>query len=393
MFPYLLTYNIIICVCLTFILVNYATNNILFKNVLKYHKKEKIQSDTPLISILVPARNEEKDIEKCIRSLINQDYPNMEIIILDDNSIDNTASIIRRLSHESSKVKILKGKPLPQGWVGKNYGCYQLEKEARGDYLLFTDADTIHEKNSVSSAFLCLKENKLDALSVYPFQITKSVMEKMIIRYINLGILLFIPLKLMQKTSTKLFSTALGSLMLYKRKVYRAVGGHTSISGQCLEDINMSILLKKMGYNFMIFDGTHTYRTRMYDDFPSIIKGIKRFVLTTFNFNAFMGFMNMLLLSIILLFPFLMIPVSMLTGTGSVYYLPNLIIHAIQILIIISIRVAYLLRFKGTFSEILLHPASIGLLLFLSIYININPKKGQCIDWKGRKYTLQQQHI
>jgi chlorobactene glucosyltransferase len=341
----------------------------------------------------VPARNEERDVEKCIRSLISQDYPNMEIIVLNDNSTDSTGKILKGISRESSRVKVLEGKPLPQGWVGKNYGCFQLEKEAKGEYLFFSDADTIHEKSSVSSAYLCLKENNLDALSVFPFQITKSFMEKMVIRYMNLGILLLIPLKLLQKTSLKLFSTALGSLMFYKRDVYRAVGGHTSISGRCLEDINMSILLKKMGYRFMIFDGIHTYRTRMYDDIPSMVRGVKRFVLTSFNFNGFLGFLSMFSLSILLLFPFILIPMSALADIYQIYFFPNLIINILQVLIIIAIRIAYCIRFKGTYSEILLHPFSIVILLYLSIYININPGKGQSFDWKGRKYTLQQQNI
>jgi chlorobactene glucosyltransferase len=388
---FLFIYNCVIGSALIFLLINYFVNDLLFKDVLGYYKPGSIDAGSPLISVLVPARNEERDIERCIRSLMAQDYPNLEIIVLDDNSTDNTAGILKDISRECSRVRMLDGKPLPPGWVGKNYACFQLEKQARGEYLFFTDADTIHETCSVSSAYLCLKENRLDALSVFPFQVTRSFMEKMIIRYMTLGILLLIPLRLLRKTRLRLFSSALGSLMLYKREVYRAVGGHTSISGLCLEDINMSILLKKMGYDFMIFDGTRTYRTRMYEDLASIIRGVKRFVLTSFNFNAFLGSLSMLFLSMLLLFPFLLLPVSAAADTAQIYYWPNLALNISQVLIIIIIRTAYCLRFNGTLSEILLHPLSIGVLLYLSIYINIYPGKGQSFDWKGRKYTLQQQ--
>jgi len=390
---FLFIYNCVIGSALIFLLINYFINDLLFKDVLGYYKPGCIDAGAPLISILVPARNEERDIEKCIRSLIAQDYPNLEIIVLDDNSTDNTAGILQDISRGSSRVRVLEGKPLPPGWVGKNYACFQLEKEAGGEYILFTDADTVHETCSVSSAYLCLKENGLDALSVFPFQVTGSFMEKMVIRYMTLGILLLIPLRLLRKTRLRLFSSALGSLMLYKREVYRSVGGHTSISGLCLEDINMSILLKKMGYDFMIFDGTHTYRTRMYEDLASIIRGVKRFVLTSFKFNAFLGSLSMLFLSMLLLFPFLLLPVSAAAGAAQIYYWPNLALNISQVLIIIIIRTAYCLRFNGTLSEILLHPLSIGVLLYLSIYINITPGKGQSFDWKGRKYTLQQQQI
>jgi chlorobactene glucosyltransferase len=390
---FLFIYNCVIGSALIFLLINYFINDLIFKDVRVYYKPGSIDDGSPSISVLVPARNEERDIEKCIRSLIAQDYPNLEIIVLDDNSTDNTAGILKKISRGSSRVRVLEGKPLPPGWVGKNYACFQLEKEAGGEYILFTDADTIHETCSVSSAYLCLKENGLDALSVFPYQVTRSFMEKMVIRYMTLGILLLIPLRLLRKTRLRLFSSALGSLMLYKREAYRAVGGHTSISGLCLEDINMSILLKKMGYDFMIFDGTHTYRTRMYEDLASIIRGVKRFVLTSFKFNAFLGSLCMLFLSMLLLFPFLLLPVSAAAGTAQIFYWPNLALNISQVLIIIIIRTAYCLRFNGTLSEILLHPLSIGVLLYLSIYINITPGKGQSFDWKGRKYTLQQQQI
>jgi chlorobactene glucosyltransferase len=390
---FLFIYNCVIGSALIFLLINYFINDLIFKDVRVYYKPGSIDDGSPSISVLVPARNEERDIEKCIRSLIAQDYPNLEIIVLDDNSTDNTAGILKKISRGSSRVRVLEGKPLPPGWVGKNYACFQLEKEAGGEYILFTDADTIHETCSISSAYLCLKENGLDALSVFPYQVTRSFMEKMVIRYMTLGILLLIPLRLLRKTRLRLFSSALGSLMLYKREAYRAVGGHTSISGLCLEDINMSILLKKMGYDFMIFDGTHTYRTRMYEDLASIIRGVKRFVLTSFKFNAFLGSLCMLFLSMLLLFPFLLLPVSAAAGTAQIFYWPNLALNISQVLIIIIIRTAYCLRFNGTLSEILLHPLSIGVLLYLSIYINITPGKGQSFDWKGRKYTLQQQQI
>jgi chlorobactene glucosyltransferase len=122
------------------------TNNFIIKNIIK--KMPQIEPiKYPAISILVPARNERKNIKKCIQSLLEQDYENYELLVLDDNSTDETLKILNNTPDENNKLKIIQGKPLPKDWLGKNWTCKQLSEEAKGEYLLFTDADTTHKKN------------------------------------------------------------------------------------------------------------------------------------------------------------------------------------------------------------------------------------------------------
>ena len=143
-------YNIAISFLIFIFFINYFINFVYFKDISSYKLPKEIRDNNPLISVLIPARNEEDNIDKCLMSLMDQDYRNIEILVLDDNSTDNTSEIIKRISKTYKNIKFIKGKPLHEGWTGKNYACYQLYKESKGKYLFFTDADTIHNKRSIS---------------------------------------------------------------------------------------------------------------------------------------------------------------------------------------------------------------------------------------------------
>jgi chlorobactene glucosyltransferase len=135
----------------------------------------------PLTSILIPARNEEVSIRDCVVSLLEQDYPNIEIIVLDDHSTDNTAKILSELAITTSKLKIIEGKEIPPGWLGKNWACNQLGELSQGSILLFTDADTHHEPKAVREAVSTMIAQRLDFLSALPFQIVETLGEKLLV--------------------------------------------------------------------------------------------------------------------------------------------------------------------------------------------------------------------
>ena len=161
-------YQGIIAICLTVFMVN------LILNLRSLHKlgdeKEGLPEPLPLISILIPARDEESDIVPCLESLRRQDYPNYEILVLDDNSSDNTAAVVEQIAAADPRVRLLRGEPLPQGWAGKPFACHQLAAQARGSWLLFTDADTIHDPAMLRSALAYAHNNRLALLSGFPLQ-------------------------------------------------------------------------------------------------------------------------------------------------------------------------------------------------------------------------------
>ena len=383
----ILLYQYTITVILLFILINFLINNILFKNTSKYKLPSSIIKDNPLISVLVPARNEEENIKKCIVSLTKQDYKNIEILVLDDNSTDNTANIIRKLSKKYSNIKFYKGEHLRKGWLGKSFACHQLSKHARGKYMIFTDADTLHFPDSISSAVACLERYKVDALSVFPMQVMVTMHERMMVPFGNYIILALFPLYLMRKVKNAMFCTAIGQFMMFKSEVYRKIGGHKSIKGKVLEDVKISKRVKKSGYKFMIFDGRSNLYCRMYKSFRDVVRGYSRVLFAAFDYNIFMMSMAIFLIATVFLGPFIMLPL------GVVFNWSALIIEIIilQMIIILTTRIVFAIRFKCRSVDILLHPVAMLYLLFIAVKSILDIRYGDGMTWKGRVYTIDEE--
>ena len=156
--------------------------------------------EKPLISILIPARNEEENIGSLLTGLINQTYQSIEIIVYDDCSTDHTTQIVTKLALQNSKIKLINGKELPQGWLGKNHACHQLAEAAQGDYFLFLDADVSLKPDLVASTFFHLKQNNLGLLSVFPIQKMKTMGEWITVPLMHFILLSLLPLILVKKS-------------------------------------------------------------------------------------------------------------------------------------------------------------------------------------------------
>ncbi|MFC2058126.1 glycosyltransferase family 2 protein, partial [Chloroflexota bacterium] len=176
-------------------------------------EKIDIPDPAPFISILVPARNETDNIATCINSLRSQEYTNFEIIVLDDNSSDDTAAIVKRIAAADPRVRLLNGKPLPHGWAGKTYACHQLATEAKGDWLLFTDADTVHAPTMLQSALSHAVKNNLSLISGWPLQQCVSPVQKIVIPIFIFILLSWMPLWLLQGARRPRFALTVGQFL------------------------------------------------------------------------------------------------------------------------------------------------------------------------------------
>lgn len=380
-----LFYQYFITSVLVIIFINFIVNNFLFKDISRFSLPSSLERSLPLISILIPARNEAKNIARCIRSLLKQSYSNIEILVLDDNSTDNTSLIVNKIAEKNNKVRLISGKPLPRGWLGKSYACYQLSKYAKGEYFIFTDADTFHFKNSISNAISCLVRNNLDALSVYPMQIMVSLHERILISFINFFILGFLPLALVKNSRSPFFCTAIGQFILFKKEVYQKIGGHKSVMKEILDDVHISKETKRHGYKFMIFDGKKNLCCRMYKNFEELISGFSRFIFAAFDYNVIMQLIATILISAVFLLPFILLPLGIF-----VFNWPGLIIDliTIQIFLILLIRITLSIRFKGRIFDALLHPLSMLYIIAISINSVLQSKLNRGIYWKGRVYDV-----
>jgi chlorobactene glucosyltransferase len=381
-------YNITVSSLLLIIFVNFLVNNYLFRDISAYSISNELKKSPPLVSILVPARNEERNIIRCLRSLIRQDYPNFEIIVLDDNSTDQTAQIVNEYALKYGRIKLINGRQLPPGWLGKCFACQQLAEHANGKYLLFTDADTLHFKNSVSGALSAMLENNFDAISVFARQIMVTIHERMMVPFGNYLVLSFMPLVLISKSKNPLFSTAIGQFMLFKKEVYEKIGGHESIKNEILEDIHISKQVKKHGFRFMIFDGRNNFYCRMYKNLGEVINGYSKVIAASFNYNAMLQAIATSLIFLIYLIPFIILPLGIF-----VLDFPQILLNLIigQIAIILTIKLIQTFRFKNRFIDIFLFPLSVIYILLISIHSLLKSKSASGVYWKGRTYDVRKE--
>jgi chlorobactene glucosyltransferase len=228
--------------------------------------------DAPLISICIPARNEEKNIRKCVQSALGQDYPNLEVIVLDDRSTDATSSILSEIASRDSRLRVLRGIDLPAGWAGKPHALYQASKSARGEWLCFVDADTTLSPQTISSCYAKAIETNADLFTIMNEQIMGTFWEKVIMPLVMTALSVgFSPRKVNDPKTRD--AVANGQFILIKRKIYDAIGGHERVKNQIVEDKAIAEQVKWNGYRLIVADGRQFVSTRMYTSLPEMWEG------------------------------------------------------------------------------------------------------------------------
>jgi chlorobactene glucosyltransferase len=258
-------------VCLYFLLLSLAN-----RVALRRLNIPPVKIGSPKVSILVPARDEAHNIRACLDSLLNQDYGNYEIMVLDDHSSDGTAEILCAYEKAHSRVSAFTGAPLPAGWLGKHFACHQLSEKADGDYFLFTDADTIHGPRSVSWAMTNLLHHDADFLSAYPRQKIGSLGEATIVPGMYLITSLFLPVWLFLRSKRPFLSFALGQFVMLRSNVFRAVGGYEKIKGCLVDDISLVRNVKAGGFRTLFLDGKDFVTCRMYHGYREAFRGFAK---------------------------------------------------------------------------------------------------------------------
>jgi len=226
----------------------------------------------PLISICIPARNEERNISACVEAILKQDYPNLEVIVLDDRSTDATLSILAGIASHDSRLHPVSGSNLPSGWAGKPHALHQASASARGEWLCFVDADTFLSPETLSSCYAKAVETKADMFTIMTFQILGSFWEKTVMPLVMTALSVgFSPLKVNDPNTKD--AIANGQFIFIKRSVYDAIGGHESVKDSIVEDKAISEQVKWNGYRLIVADGSKVARTRMYTSLPEMCEG------------------------------------------------------------------------------------------------------------------------
>ncbi len=244
----------------------------------KEHEKQKV-------SIILPARNEEKFIGNCLDSLLNQDYTNYEIIAINDSSDDKTGSIIKKYAKEFSKIISVDAKPKPEGWIGKNWACMEGYKKATGDLLLFTDSDTKHTSSVISLAVSHLLSLKLDALTVIPKMLCLDLITKITLPIISIFLhTRFSALRV--NDTTKNTGYFFGSFFIIKKSTYDKVGTHESVKGELIEDGALGKKVKESNFKMRMVDGQHLIDAVWARDSFKLWNALKRLMIPLYLQNA-----------------------------------------------------------------------------------------------------------
>ena len=235
------------------------------------------------VSVLIQARDEEERLPLLLGDLIQAPEIVSEILVYDDNSTDGTAPIIKRFTEKDRRLRYIEGQALPPGWLGKNHACHRLAQEARGDYLLFLDADVRVSPRLVPDSLAYLERHGLDLLSLFPVQIMRSFGEKITVPLINWVLLGLLPLWLVGHSRFPSLSAANGQFMLFSKDVYSRHPFHQMFRDNMVEDISIIRRMKSLGYRVQTLVSNGQVSCWMYKDYPEALNGLSK------NVKAFFG--------------------------------------------------------------------------------------------------------
>lgn len=229
----------------------------------------------PLVSVCVPARNEEANIEACVRSLLASEHP-VEVVVYDDGSTDATGRIVAALAAEDARVVAARTTPLPPGWNGKQHACWQMSAQARGEWMLFTDADVRFEPDAVGRALGEAQRRGADLVSTFPRQITRTISEVLVVPMIFFMLFSYLPMPMMRSRRDAALSAGCGQFLLVSRRAYIGLGGHAAFRATMHDGIRMPRAARAAGFRTDLFDGSDLCRVRMYRGLGQVWRGFAK---------------------------------------------------------------------------------------------------------------------
>jgi 4,4'-diaponeurosporenoate glycosyltransferase len=317
----------------------------------------------PLVSVIIPARNEEKSLPKLLESLLETDYAACEIIVVDDHSEDRTYE-----TAGTFPVTVIKAPPKPDGWMGKSWACYIGSLFAKGDLLLFTDADTIHTPTGLREAVTFLLHTKAVLLSAPSFHQNKLWWEKLLGPF---HFLITVAATPFNKPNLK-NPYAIGQYLLFEKEFYLSVGGHTAISSSLAEDVDLARMTIANGGHYRLYTHSRLYEVQMYNSFAEFVSGWSRLLRVGMQYME----ISSMFISTLAVFALL----SVFHESGSIiYWVPTLLT---------LICIAQVQQTTGNYSiwGVIFYPLGLGLFILLGTWAAISQVLHLPLRWRGRMY-------
>lgn len=333
------------------------------------------------VSVLIPARNEERGIELAVRSVFESGTHVQEVIVYDDGSTDKTPQILASLADEFPRLRIEKGIGLPDGWVGKPHACHQLARLASGEVLLFLDADVEVLPGGLDHILGLMADKKADLVTAVPRQVTGSFFERLVLPLLHLTYTSWLPMPLVWLSKDPRFLAANGQVLAVQREVYDAVGGFEAVRNEVVDDMAFCRLIKKAGRRVVFADGHDMAKCRMYTDANGVWEGFSKNLYEGIG-ASIVGLVGMLgLYTLTFVAPYLALLLS--------FWWPSLLWPAtVAVGLNIMVRILLAIRHRHALEGVLLHPLSVIVLMAIAINSWLWNWKG-AIRWSGRTYAAR----
>jgi len=338
--------------------------------------------NVPLVSIILPVRNQAGTVSDCVSSLVGLEYPNKEIIVVDGGSTDGTRELVQKFAHE---IALVDEEPLPVGWVGKNWACHLGYKESQGELLLFTDGDSVHATDSLARSVNYLQAEDADLVTLAPGTILRSFWERLLQPPIFLLIMILVGGKLVNDDHRQ-NAIGNGQYMLFRRESYDKIGGHYAVRDKIIEDYSLGRLLKKAGMRLRFVAASDALGVRMYASLGEIWRGWRKNFYTVSERHMLpRAVTRIFLMFMFLVLPFVILGYGLVLATATplnAYLIAGLFMSGLLWLGIVmldnSIGVSSLYA--------LMFPLAIIVYIFIGIDSTVRGSLGFGFSWKGRVY-------
>jgi chlorobactene glucosyltransferase len=357
-----------------------------------------IRDEFPKVSVILPARNEEKYIAKCLDSLLNQSYPNFEIVAINDSSSDRTDEIIQRYHILNSKVVAINAESKQEeGWIGKNWACYQGYLNSTGEIFLFTDADTVHSRSIMSLAVTYLIKQNLDALTAIPRILSEEdILMKIILPL--LWTLSYAKYSALRANNPKSKTGYLfGSFFIITRKTYEAVGTHKAVKSEIVEDGALGRKVKEEKFKLKVVRGESYVEAIWARDLNTLLDGLRRLMIPLYQRERTSALLMIISSFLLLMLPFILLPFLLFNTTLFFIYSYSVSVNDFLLLIDMA-TIALLLSTSAIQSKYALFqnmlyalgsPLAGVIILFAFVSSILDATKKNAVNWKDRQYIIK----
>ncbi len=344
------------------------------------------------VSILIPARNEARNIDACLAAVQANQHPVLEILVYDDASTDDTADRVLARAEDDPRIRVLRGRDLPRGWVGKSHGCHRLALAARGDVLLFVDADVRLEADGIARLGSQFEDLSADLVSAVPRQQMRTWAERLVVPLLHLTYTSWLPLPLVYASRDPRFLAVNGQVLAIRRSTYESVGGFSAVKNSVVEDMAFCSLVKKSGFRVTFVDGFRIARCRMYSGAREVWEGFSKNLYRGLGAKpvALMSVLALYIISFLAPYGVALFAWTARTMGWTLSFDVNTVLLAATVGVCANfvLRAVLAWRFHHPWSGVLLQPASVLALVAIGINSFIWHQRGT-IRWRGRVYGSQ----